>query len=315
MANFFYYDENGTKQGLITPQEMKTLAKNGTVTPETIVENEQGQRGKAKQIKGLTFPKPELVVEDTDDFGVLDFLATPDHSTNVITPVAKTVDSQVFRESHFTYDWNEKERLRRESNSKAMTIGCLGSIIGLVLLVGFFVFAPTFGQSYVSTVCCWIFLSASLIVMLRAAWQSSKIRKEYAKYEKEFYEKQEKETARLDSICPKCQREWARKLDYRELIGSKQRLENKTTYKTAMTEVYHKDIWGKPTGERETSFTYVPVVEQHLITDETYEYTYKCKFCGHTWIDTKIEDDGDIDEQLRRLHLDIVAQSRCADVN
>jgi hypothetical protein len=53
MANWYYYDNNGTKQGPITDQSLKTLAEQGVITPETILETESGQCGKAGQIRGL----------------------------------------------------------------------------------------------------------------------------------------------------------------------------------------------------------------------------------------------------------------------
>jgi hypothetical protein len=55
MANFFYYDTNGQKQGLFTSQEVKALAEQGIITPGTALESDSGHRGVASQIKGL-FP-------------------------------------------------------------------------------------------------------------------------------------------------------------------------------------------------------------------------------------------------------------------
>ncbi|GHT46135.1 hypothetical protein FACS189454_06790 [Planctomycetales bacterium] len=58
MANFFYYDANGQKQGPITQQELKSLVTQGLITPGTPLETESGHKGKAGQIKGL-FPVSE----------------------------------------------------------------------------------------------------------------------------------------------------------------------------------------------------------------------------------------------------------------
>ncbi|GHT18557.1 hypothetical protein FACS1894189_6610 [Planctomycetales bacterium] len=56
MANFFYYDRNGTKRGPIAPQELQDLVVQGIVTPETSLETESGHKGLAGQIPGLNFP-------------------------------------------------------------------------------------------------------------------------------------------------------------------------------------------------------------------------------------------------------------------
>ncbi|GHT15793.1 hypothetical protein FACS1894170_13330 [Planctomycetales bacterium] len=63
MANFFYYDANGTKQGPIAPQELQNLVVQGIVTQETPLETDTGHKGKAGQIKGLfpaSQPSPQV---------------------------------------------------------------------------------------------------------------------------------------------------------------------------------------------------------------------------------------------------------------
>ena len=56
MANsFFYTDANGNKQGPLTPEQLQTLATKGIITPDTLLESEAGQQGKAGQIRGLKF--------------------------------------------------------------------------------------------------------------------------------------------------------------------------------------------------------------------------------------------------------------------
>ena len=54
-STWYYYDHNGQKQGPITSGQLKELANQGTVTPETIIENEEGKSAFAKDVKGLTF--------------------------------------------------------------------------------------------------------------------------------------------------------------------------------------------------------------------------------------------------------------------
>lgn len=59
MANFFYTDENGTKQGPLTPEQLQALINQGIITPDTLLESEAGHTGKARQIRGLNFPAVE----------------------------------------------------------------------------------------------------------------------------------------------------------------------------------------------------------------------------------------------------------------
>ena len=59
MTNWFYYDSNGEKQGAVSGGQLKWLAKNGKITPGTLIETESGQMVPAVKIKGLTFAVPE----------------------------------------------------------------------------------------------------------------------------------------------------------------------------------------------------------------------------------------------------------------
>ena len=54
MAKWFYYNEQGDKIET-TGGKLKGLAKAGLITPETVVENEEGKKAKAGKVKGLTF--------------------------------------------------------------------------------------------------------------------------------------------------------------------------------------------------------------------------------------------------------------------
>ena len=55
MSNWYYYNENKEKIA-VTGKELKQLALQGTVTPETFVETHDGRTGLAKNVTGLTFP-------------------------------------------------------------------------------------------------------------------------------------------------------------------------------------------------------------------------------------------------------------------
>jgi len=79
MPNFYYTDANG-QRGLITPQQLKALAVQGVITPDTELETETGQKGKAGQIKGLfaTVPPP------TSNPGVVNTVVKDKHNYRAI---------------------------------------------------------------------------------------------------------------------------------------------------------------------------------------------------------------------------------------
>ena len=54
MAKWFYYNESGEKIE-VTGGQLKGLAKAGTITPDTVVETEEGKSAPARKVKGLTF--------------------------------------------------------------------------------------------------------------------------------------------------------------------------------------------------------------------------------------------------------------------
>ena len=56
MSKWFYYNENGEKIE-VTGGQLKGLAKAGMITPDTIVETEEGKTAPARKVKGLTFVK------------------------------------------------------------------------------------------------------------------------------------------------------------------------------------------------------------------------------------------------------------------
>jgi hypothetical protein len=57
MADWYYYNESGEKVGPIRGRELKRLAQQGTVTPETRIEDENGRIALARNVTGLTFPE------------------------------------------------------------------------------------------------------------------------------------------------------------------------------------------------------------------------------------------------------------------
>lgn len=64
MASLYYYDTAGRKVGPISSNVLKSLAEQGVITPETVIENEQGKSAKAREISELVFP-PHLMTLTT----------------------------------------------------------------------------------------------------------------------------------------------------------------------------------------------------------------------------------------------------------
>ena len=75
MSKWYYTNKNGEKVE-VTGGQLKGLAKAGLITPETIVETEEGKSAPARKVKGLTFlaaaqsetapPKPETMSPETE---------------------------------------------------------------------------------------------------------------------------------------------------------------------------------------------------------------------------------------------------------
>ena len=58
MATWYYYNEKGDKIA-VSGGQLKGLAKAGLITPETLVETEEGKTAPARKVRGLTFAAPE----------------------------------------------------------------------------------------------------------------------------------------------------------------------------------------------------------------------------------------------------------------
>ena len=55
MSKFFIINPNGRKQGPITEERLQELAAQGIIEPNTPLETDNGHKGTAGQIPGLTF--------------------------------------------------------------------------------------------------------------------------------------------------------------------------------------------------------------------------------------------------------------------
>jgi hypothetical protein len=62
MTNWFYYDTQGNKIGPIPSVALQALAQQRIVTPDTVVETDEGKRGQAGQIKNFQFPETDSPV-------------------------------------------------------------------------------------------------------------------------------------------------------------------------------------------------------------------------------------------------------------
>lgn len=72
MAQYYYFNASGEKVGPVAGNEIKTLAAQGIITPETPLETDTGHKGRAGQIKGLNFHAPEPPPVESDPFAELE---------------------------------------------------------------------------------------------------------------------------------------------------------------------------------------------------------------------------------------------------
>jgi hypothetical protein len=75
MANYFYFDDNGQKQGPYTEPQFKKLAASGIIKPDTPMESDDGHvKLKARQIPGLKFGQQQTSGAIIFDVGFAQFL-------------------------------------------------------------------------------------------------------------------------------------------------------------------------------------------------------------------------------------------------
>jgi len=100
MANWFYYNEKGEKIG-VTGGQLKGLAKNGRITPETVIETEEGKSVPAGKIQGLTF------------LSAVQFTPSPSEPNTPIEAaegMAKNLDTQDFEQLRKDFERLQKQQ-------------------------------------------------------------------------------------------------------------------------------------------------------------------------------------------------------------
>ena len=69
IVDYFYTDANGEKQGPIKEQQLRKLAAQGVISPDTPLETSNGHKGTAKQVPGMRFntagASPFIVTEQS----------------------------------------------------------------------------------------------------------------------------------------------------------------------------------------------------------------------------------------------------------
>lgn len=108
MSTWFYYDNNGQKQGPITGGRLKGLAKAGLISPETKIETEDGKTARAGKVKGLTFLDPTLPAP-----------ASPEPTPSNVAPLTEAGSSSVtFTEGDNPFDSKIFPFTRAEQNTQ-----------------------------------------------------------------------------------------------------------------------------------------------------------------------------------------------------
>ena len=86
-TNYFYFDENGNRNGPVNEQQLKELATQGTINPSTPMETDTGHKGTAGQVPGLNFNAPSAA---PSPIAASMPIAVPTGPTN---PLSKTLNT------------------------------------------------------------------------------------------------------------------------------------------------------------------------------------------------------------------------------
>jgi len=140
MANWYYYGANGEKIGPIRGRELKQFAQQGTITPETKVEDSEGRTAHAKNVTGLTFP------EAPSPF------TGPLPGTSIPVPPLHPSDSKIDFARHGTADCTKgvSEVIAHGKKSLISKPMLVAAAVLLVVIVGLAVFMGTEGTPALS---------------------------------------------------------------------------------------------------------------------------------------------------------------------
>jgi hypothetical protein len=99
MSTWFYYNGNGERIS-VTGGQLKGLAKAGLITPETIIETEEGKSAPARKVKGLTFSAladtaTKLTITPTDSGEVYGLVAPPPAPSPFTAMMPEAVETPV----------------------------------------------------------------------------------------------------------------------------------------------------------------------------------------------------------------------------
>jgi len=117
MTNWHYYSESGEKIE-VTGAQLKALALKGIITPETLVETEEGKTAPARKVKGLTFAEmvtatdsviDKVSEEVTSPAGIYDIL--PNNSVAQESGITATFDN--LQSTKTNYFFNDEDGIRR----------------------------------------------------------------------------------------------------------------------------------------------------------------------------------------------------------
>jgi hypothetical protein len=127
MSTWFYYNENGEKIS-VTGGQLKGLAKAGLITPETVVETEDGKTAPARKVKGLTFATTATPIE-TESYGKAQPKPEPSPFT---APIPTTVKPA---ESPFTITMPKTSQAMQQSVPVSGWAVCAGYAASLTLII------------------------------------------------------------------------------------------------------------------------------------------------------------------------------------
>jgi len=133
MANFYFTDADGTKQGPLTPEQIQALAKKGIIKPDTMLESDAGHTGKAGQIPGLKFPAQATQGMPPSDRQSAPAVDAPKPNTYSVAQVRYRSDTEATSISELLLDRSFRELRPETVFLWIMKIAYFVGVIGLIL--------------------------------------------------------------------------------------------------------------------------------------------------------------------------------------